>query len=165
MHADGSLNATCASLKTFGMFMAENGWLQRAHRSASVQIGYEWNTQRCDEYDLASLPLGGAKALILPVFPEIDVDYDPCTPLTDLLSGVEFAHQQPLGPAFVIEGVGRVFGIGRNISVCERLPEGAKPIATDACTDHIAGFEMPMAKACSSGSAALGKCPRSIRPA
>jgi len=203
VRADGSLNATYASLKTFGAFMAENGWLQRAHRTASVQIGYEWNTQRCDGYDPSCLPFGGAqagrflekgllytlmcssyspemklltseldlsrpliipspsfmsekaqanvidfvrrggKALILPVLPEVNEDFEPCTLLAGIFPGAEFSHKQPLGPATVVEGVGRVFGIGREISVCDKLPEGARILATDARTGRCVGFEMP----------------------
>lgn len=62
VRADGSLNPTYASLKAHGLFMEGHGWMQRARRVASVQVGYEWNTQRCDEYDCTSLPYGGAKA-------------------------------------------------------------------------------------------------------
>lgn len=62
VRADGSLNPTYASLKAHGQFMAEHGWMQRARRAASVQVGFEWNTLRCDDYDCDLLPYGGAAA-------------------------------------------------------------------------------------------------------
>ncbi|MBQ4086407.1 MAG: beta-galactosidase [Clostridia bacterium] len=61
VRADGSLNATYASLKAHGQFMAANGWLQRAHRAASVQVGFSWNTLRSDEYDSHGMASGGAQ--------------------------------------------------------------------------------------------------------
>ena len=62
VHADGSLNATYASLKTFGDFMRSHGWMQRARRRASVQIGFEWNMLRSEDYDDPTLPFTGAQA-------------------------------------------------------------------------------------------------------
>ncbi|MBO4886218.1 MAG: beta-galactosidase [Clostridia bacterium] len=59
VRADGSLNDTYAVAKQFGGFMAENGWLQRARRVASVQVGFEWNALRSRDYDF-DLPYGGA---------------------------------------------------------------------------------------------------------
>lgn len=62
VRADGSLNATYASAKTFGEFMKSHSWMQRGKRAASIQVGFEWNTLRCDEYDYSGLPFGGARA-------------------------------------------------------------------------------------------------------
>lgn len=62
VRADGSLNDTYFSLKKFDEFLNENGWMQRGGRKASVQVGFEWDTLRCDEYDYSGLPYGGAKA-------------------------------------------------------------------------------------------------------
>ena len=42
--ADGVINEPgYHAIKTFGLFMKAHGWLQRAHRFASVQLGFEWN--------------------------------------------------------------------------------------------------------------------------
>lgn len=62
VHADGRLNETYASLKTFGQFMKKHSWMQRAHRVASVQIGFEWNTLRSDGYDCSQFPYGAEQA-------------------------------------------------------------------------------------------------------
>ncbi len=200
VRADGSLNGTYASARAFGAFMAENSWLQRAHRVASVQVGFEWNTLRCRDYD-PDLPCGGAKIahflergvlytlmcsrfspemtpvcgrldpsrplilpcpsamsaeaqdaalhflksggnlLVMPAFPETDLDFHPLSRWDDVLRGASFLHDQAVGPAVEIEGVGRVFGISR-ATVCERLPEGATPIAFDARTGRVLGFEL-----------------------
>lgn len=61
--ADGSLNQpNYDALKTFGTFLRENDWMSKSKRVASVQIGFEWNTQQCDAYDYTGLPYGGAEA-------------------------------------------------------------------------------------------------------
>lgn len=62
VRADGSLNDTYASLKTFGEFMTSHSWLQRGRRIASAQIGFEWNTLRCDSYNYSKVPFSGARA-------------------------------------------------------------------------------------------------------
>ena len=53
--ADGELRDTYGALKDFGLFLAENGWMQRAHRVSSVQLGFDWETSRFQEY---APPLG-----------------------------------------------------------------------------------------------------------
>ena len=62
VRADGRLNDTYFVLKQFNEFMNRHSWMQRGRRCASVQVGYEWNTLRCDEYDYKGLPCGGAQA-------------------------------------------------------------------------------------------------------
>ncbi len=56
VHADGSLNATYESLKTFGDFAKTNAWLQRGERRSSVAVGFEWNLLRCEGRELAGVP-------------------------------------------------------------------------------------------------------------
>ena len=53
--AEGELRDTYGALKDFGLFLAENGWMQRAHRVSSVQLGFDWETSRFQEY---APPLG-----------------------------------------------------------------------------------------------------------
>lgn len=200
VHADGSLNETYESLKTFGKFMESHAWMQRAHRVASVQVGFEWNTMRCEDYDLKTLPFEGAradrfmergvlytlmcsryspelvsltgdldlkrplivpspsamseaaqlklldfirrggKALILPVLPEVNWDYQSANLLGQMMPGAVFNYDRKIGPAVRVDGVGRVFGINR-VAVCEHLPEGAQTIAWDDRYGHVLGFE------------------------
>lgn len=47
IRADGSLNPTYDSLKAFGKFMEEHGWIQQASRRGSAVIGFEWHATRC----------------------------------------------------------------------------------------------------------------------
>lgn len=51
VRADGSLNETYASLRTFGDFMKKNAWLQRARRVGAVQVGFDWNLLRGWDFD------------------------------------------------------------------------------------------------------------------
>lgn len=62
IRADGTFNATYSALRSFGQFMQEHAWLQRAHRVTSAQIGFEWNTLRSESYDYAHLPYSSSKA-------------------------------------------------------------------------------------------------------
>ncbi len=202
VHADGSLNETYASLKTFGEFMSSHSWMQRGRRVASVQVGFEWNTLRSGMHDYSSLSYGGAKAarllergvlytlmcgkyspemvlltgeldisrpliipcptamsaaaqeavtdfirrggraLILPVFPDTDTDYQPCRILSGLLGDAQFAYGEPFGPDLCINGSQTVYaGV---FAVCEKLPEGARITATDAGSGRVIGFEFPL---------------------
>lgn len=62
IHADGRINEPgYNAVKTFGQFMSDHAWMQRAHRVASVQVGFEWNTLRCDKFDYTGLSVGGAQ--------------------------------------------------------------------------------------------------------
>ncbi|MBR0464555.1 MAG: hypothetical protein IJJ23_09310 [Clostridia bacterium] len=54
IRADGEINDTYAALCAFGDFTRNHAWMQRVSREASVQVGFEWNTLRCREYDGAS---------------------------------------------------------------------------------------------------------------
>lgn len=202
IHADGTINEPCyAAVKTFGQFMKEHTWLQRAHRYASVQIGFEWNTLQCDDFDYAFLPFGvtqtrrflekgllyslmcscyspemvpidaqldlkrplivpcpaamskeaqqtlikfiqqGGHALLLPIFPETDLEYQSANLFTELLGHAYFTMCPKVGPAIQIDGVGHIFGVNC-VSVCEKLPEHARTIATDDTGEKVIGFEM-----------------------
>lgn len=55
VRADGSLNPTYESLKTFGMFMQNHAWMQRGARRGSAVIGFEWKATRCRDYDYSSV--------------------------------------------------------------------------------------------------------------
>lgn len=202
VHADGSINEQgYSAVKEFGSFMHSHAWLQRAHRAASVQVGYEWNTLQCEDFDCTSLPCGaarikdflekgilyslmcssyspemtlltsrldidkplivpspsamsaeaqhaledfirrGGRALMLPVLPETDFDYQPLEILASMFKNAGFSGSQDIGPAIEVKGVGRVFGI-TCLSICEKLPDGAQIIATDVAGEKIIGFEM-----------------------
>ena len=56
VRADGSLNPTYESLKTFGHFMQSHGWMQRVKRRGSAVVGFEWNAARCDGRDYKGVP-------------------------------------------------------------------------------------------------------------
>ncbi len=47
--ADGSLKDTYYAMKEYGLFLRENGWMQRADRVTSVQIGFDWEQTRLQE--------------------------------------------------------------------------------------------------------------------
>jgi len=49
VRADGTLNPTYESLKTFGLFMQSHGWMQRGARRGSAVIGFEWKSTRGEE--------------------------------------------------------------------------------------------------------------------
>lgn len=49
--AGGELNKTYQALKAFGLFLQEHGWMQRAGRVASVQLGFTWEESRFQEYE------------------------------------------------------------------------------------------------------------------
>jgi len=54
VRADGSLNLTYESLKTFGLFMKSHSWMQRGQRRGSAVIGFEWPSTRCENFDCAA---------------------------------------------------------------------------------------------------------------
>ncbi len=54
VHADGTLNPTYESLKTFGQFLQSHSWMQRGSRRGSAVIGFEWGATRCDTSDWTS---------------------------------------------------------------------------------------------------------------
>lgn len=49
VRADGTLNPTYESLKTFGKFMRDHSWMQRGGRRGSAVIGFEWKSTRGSE--------------------------------------------------------------------------------------------------------------------
>ena len=55
IRADGSLNPTYNSLKSFGRFMEEHSWIQRASRRGSAVIGFEWHVTRCRDVERKGL--------------------------------------------------------------------------------------------------------------
>lgn len=205
VHADGSLNQpNYDAVTTYGHFLRDHSWMQKARRTASVQIGFEWNTQQCDNYDYTGLPYGGADAgrfiekgllyslmcskysgemvlltgeldvnrplivpcpsamsaeaqkavvdfverggsvMILPVLPETDLEYNAENTLRTLFDGVVFGGKKRTSSATTIDGVGRVFGVHCH-TVCEKLPENAKVIATDD-NGTVLGYVAPHGK-------------------
>lgn len=62
VHADGTLNETYASLKTFGLFMRDHAWLQNAVRESSVQVGFTWDSLRRPSGDCKALPCSNGTA-------------------------------------------------------------------------------------------------------
>lgn len=200
VRADGSLNDTYYILKQFNEFMNQHKWMQRGKRVASVQVGFEWNTLRCDEYDYAGLPCGGALAgrfiengilytlmcscyspelvlltgdldltrpliipspsvmseeaqktvisflqrgghvMVLPVFPEMNEDYQQVNLFSELLGPMKFRYNQPVRTAVEVNGAGRVYGI-RKATFCDILPAGAEILATDAASGAVTGFQ------------------------
>lgn len=53
VHADGSLNPTYESLKTFGKFCESHSWMQRGSRRGSAVIGFEWKSTRSADVEYA----------------------------------------------------------------------------------------------------------------
>ena len=53
VHADGSLNPTYESLKTFGKFCENHSWMQRGGRRGSAVIGFEWKSTRSADVEYA----------------------------------------------------------------------------------------------------------------
>lgn len=51
VHADGRLNPTYESLKTFGKFCEAHGWMQRGGRRGSAVIGFEWKSTRSEDVE------------------------------------------------------------------------------------------------------------------
>lgn len=49
--SDGSLHETYGALKEYGLFLKEHGWMQRAERICSVQVGYCWETSTFLQYE------------------------------------------------------------------------------------------------------------------
>lgn len=62
VRADGQINDTYSSLKTFGTFLSQNGWMQRASLASSLQVGFEWDATRTQglDYKVQPLPLSGS---------------------------------------------------------------------------------------------------------
>ena len=58
VHADGSLNQTYESLKTFGKFMEDHSWIQRGGRRGSAVIGFEWQATRCRDVEYKNVRFG-----------------------------------------------------------------------------------------------------------
>ena len=54
VHADGSLNPTYESLKSFGRFTESHGWMQRGGRRGSAVIGFEWKSTRSADFEYAA---------------------------------------------------------------------------------------------------------------
>ncbi len=202
VRADGSINEPgYQAIKTYGLFMKEHGWMQRAHRFASVQLGFEWTGQAGNAGDFAGLVKGsgaikrfiekgllytlmcshyspemvlltgeldvsrplivpcasamsaeaqkavvdfvkrGGKAMILPILPSTDFDYHPESALSSLFEGAVFTGPQCIGVPLEIDGAERVYYVNCE-SVCEKLPAGARVIATNEAGDKVVGFEM-----------------------
>lgn len=55
--ADGQKNDTYYALETFGAFLSQNSWMQRASLASSVQIGFEWEAARAQGLDYKQQPL------------------------------------------------------------------------------------------------------------
>ncbi len=87
----------------------------------------------------------GGRVLLLPVFPETDSEWQSLDRLSSLIRGASFVHDRRTGPGIEVEGAGTVFGF-RRMTVCERLPEGARPVAFDTRSRSVCGFEMPAGK-------------------
>ena len=85
----------------------------------------------------------GGKVLILPVFPETDLEYQPCSAFSQILGDAKFQYNQPCGPALLVDGTHTVYGITA-VAACEQLPENARVTATDPLTGKIVGFELPV---------------------
>ena len=188
------------AISRFGHFLRESGWMQRAHRVASVQIGFEWNMLQSDDFDWANQNFGsasagrliekgllytllcsrfsgemklltdeldtrrplivpcaasmsgkaqraivdfvgkGGKLLMLPVVPQMDLDYTENAQLKTLFESAEFAPGKKKGQ-ITVEGIGHVFGLNP-IQICTKMPENATAIVKDDA-GQILGFEMP----------------------
>lgn len=48
--ADGKIRPTYKTLKKFNRFMTDNDWILNASRINSVQVGFEWQTMRGNDY-------------------------------------------------------------------------------------------------------------------
>lgn len=201
VHADGTLNEPVyRAIQTYGRFMEEHRWMQRAHRYASVQVGFEWvgqagqsvsahgiakdneaierftergllYTLMCSHYSPEMVLLTGeldvkrplivpcastmsaeaqkavvefvrrgGKAMILPILPTMDQAYYPENSLAELFKGAVFSGAQCIGTPIVVDGEERVYYTTCE-AVCEKLPEGAKAIATDKTGEKVIGFE------------------------
>lgn len=58
VHADGSINPTYYSAKDIGLFMKDHGWLQKAVRRASVNVGFEWEQTYSKDFDPTTCAVG-----------------------------------------------------------------------------------------------------------
>ena len=86
VHADGTLNATYESVKSFGEFVKEHAELLEAIRETSVQVGLEWpNAADCAPVDKKFLKYGMFYSLMqTPYHPQcvlLDRGFDPAKPL------------------------------------------------------------------------------------
>ena len=86
VHADGTLNATYESVKSFGEFVKEHAELLEAIRETSVQVGLEWpNAADCAPVDKKFLRYGMFYSLMqTPYHPQcvlLDRGFDPAKPL------------------------------------------------------------------------------------
>ncbi len=61
VHADGSLNETFESLKTFHAFCNSHTWMQRGGRKASANVGFEWMATREESDDFGGETVGPFK--------------------------------------------------------------------------------------------------------
>ncbi len=57
VHANGTLNETYQSLKTFDSFLKDHAWMQRGKRRSSAAIGFEWDNLRAGNFDCTSQAL------------------------------------------------------------------------------------------------------------
>ncbi len=83
----------------------------------------------------------GGKVILLPVLPETDLSYRPCSILATAFDDAVFADGLT-SPGINFEGLdGHVFMLDV-LRICEKLPDGAIPLATDD-QGKIVSFEMP----------------------
>ncbi len=200
--ADNTIRDTYYAMKDFHEIANAHAWMQHTHRTASVQIGFEWNLMRAaGAYDPKGLPFSngqtydfimngilytlmctrhngrmvplngpldlsqplivpapstmsteaqaavlsfaeeGGKVLLLPAFPELDLEYQPCTLLKDAFKGASFTSE-PTTPAMTIEGLPEHVFMLNTLYCCDKLPDGATVIAHDQ-KGRVTGFELP----------------------
>ena len=83
----------------------------------------------------------GGQVILLPVLPETDLSYQPCSILASAFDGAAFSEGFT-SPGINFEGLdGHVFMLDV-LRICEKLPEGAAPLAKDD-QGKVVSFEMP----------------------
>ena len=84
----------------------------------------------------------GGKVILLPVLPETDLTYQPCTILASAFKDAVFAESSYYSPGINFEGMnGHVFMLDI-LKYCETLPEGAVALGKDD-KGKVVAFEMP----------------------
>lgn len=127
VRADGSINPTYQSLKTFNAFCNEHSWMQRAKRQVSANIGFEWLSTRKDNDDFGGGTVGSFRFAVdgvmyammcsayAPGLTELSGEMDIKKPLILPCGGEMSRNAQERVTAFI--------QMGGNVLICGDIPQ------------------------------------------
>jgi len=125
--------AFCAGLSPMCVDLSDDGWTADTSTPLVVVTSSVMPAQLQER--LARFVRQGGALLLTPVIPQFDVNFQPCTALSDVLGAVSTRHSAAY-PALAIAGVRNVYSNG-DVFAAEKLPPDARPLGRDEATGAI----------------------------